>query len=145
MFIKSNPNHHGWSKTIKRNVKIRAATLKVIPATRGGPQEHTGPPLGIGGSPTGSIVRSSTSFPFLLGSITLQTHAFNLPDILDLVANPRDVFFLVVIVEDACRLKNKFLVITTHLQWHNIVRFWLPGTKLLRKSPILVLLSQKHT
>jgi hypothetical protein len=34
--------------------------------------------------------------------------------------------------------------VTPHPMTHNIVRFWLPRTRLPKRSPILVLLSQKH-
>jgi hypothetical protein len=35
--------------------------------------------------------------------------------------------------------------VTTHLQQHNIVCFWLPRAKFLKRSLILVLFSHKHT
>jgi hypothetical protein len=35
--------------------------------------------------------------------------------------------------------------ITTHSRQHNIILFWLRQTRLFRKSPIMVLLSHKHT
>jgi hypothetical protein len=82
--------------------KSGGAVRNVIPPTQGGPQEHTGPPPGIGGGLVGLLVKSTISFCLLVGSLPLLTCSLNLPSALDLVANRRVVFFLFTNMVDAC-------------------------------------------
>jgi hypothetical protein len=97
--------------------KSGGAILKVIPPARGGPQEHTGPPPGIGGGPAGFPVKSIISFCFLSSSLPLLITALNLPSALDLVANPRVVFFLLANMVDAWRLKYKYRISSIEMSY----------------------------
>jgi hypothetical protein len=99
-----------------------------------------------------------------IGSLTLQTpsSSLNLNRVLHCptaMANllsinqfclDNNCFFILIgshyFVKDnkTCMTLLEGLSVMTYSQRHNIVRFGLPRTKLSRRSPILVLLSQKH-
>ena len=97
----------GWLAAVRwpfcMSKSCRAA-LNVMPPTLGGPQEHNGPPPGIGSGLARLLVRSTTSFCLLAGSLPLLTCSFSLPYALVLVANPWVVFFLFPKMVDGYKL-----------------------------------------